>query len=319
MKCPLCQLDNELVKTDTSVSWNWGSLVECVRCGRFQITERAIACEGSQAHRHLICGLTRYFSEFVDKPLVVKSVHLETQNRSDSLEPLIQTYRPATIEAKLDRLVTYFATRSKYPGDRSVWVNPEYDYPLVFAETAQELTFYLAHMKERGWLTLGELASGKQRAILTASGWEKFEKLNALNPDSKQCFVAMSFARDQDYIFNDGIQPVEKETGFQPLRIDQLDHLDKICDRIVAEIKRSRFVIADVTEGNVGAYFEAGYAMGLGLPVIFTAKEGSPLHFDTRQYNHIFWKDTDDLRVRLIDRINATIPKVKGLLQKDTL
>jgi hypothetical protein len=56
-------------------------------------------------------------------------------------------------------------------------------------------------------------------------------------------------------------------------------------------------------------YFEAGYAMPLGLPVIWLCQEDDKnrVHFDTRQYNHIFWKDIEDLRTQLRNRILATI------------
>jgi hypothetical protein len=50
--------------------------------------------------------------------------------------------------------------------------------------------------------------------------------------------------------------------------------------------------------------------MGLGRPVIWTCREDDrkKVQFDTRQYNHIFWKDPNDLRIKLADRIRATIP-----------
>jgi hypothetical protein len=50
--------------------------------------------------------------------------------------------------------------------------------------------------------------------------------------------------------------------------------------------------------------------MGLGRPVIWTCRKDDlvDVHFDTRQYNHIDWKDSGGLRMRLADRIKATIP-----------
>ena len=49
--------------------------------------------------------------------------------------------------------------------------------------------------------------------------------------------------------------------------------------------------------------------MGIGIPVIWTCSELSKeeLHFDTRQYNHIMWKDGNNLKELLISRIKATI------------
>ena len=80
--------------------------------------------------------------------------------------------------------------------------------------------------------------------------------------------------------------------------------------RLFAEINKSGLLIADFTGHRGGVYFEAGYALGLGIPVIFTCKEGEIelAHFDTRQYSHIVWKEPEDLRVQLIRRIQATQP-----------
>jgi nucleoside 2-deoxyribosyltransferase len=114
-----------------------------------------------------------------------------------------------------------------------------------------------------------------------------------------------------DSAFRDGILTLEKETGFRMVRIDEEEFNDKICDHIVAEIRQSRFVIADVTGHRHAVYFEAGYAMGLRLPVIWTCREDAMeetgRQFDTRQYNHIVWTHPDDLRNQLKDRILATI------------
>jgi len=111
-------------------------------------------------------------------------------------------------------------------------------------------------------------------------------------------------------IFKNGIEAVENDTGFKMFRVDKIQFNDeKICDKIISKIKESRFLIADVTEQRQAVYFEAGYAVGMGLPVIWTCKESDKKKccFDTRQYNHIFWKDAEDLRTKLRERILATI------------
>jgi hypothetical protein len=57
-------------------------------------------------------------------------------------------------------------------------------------------------------------------------------------------------------------------------------HLNKVDDVIVAEIRRSRFLVADFTcePGKVrgGVYFEAGFARGLNIPIIWTCRDTSP-------------------------------------------
>ena len=151
---------------------------------------------------------------------------------------------------------------------------------------------------------------------LTINGWRHLIDAKKTQPISNQAFVAMWFAEKMNAAWNDGFSLALNETGYKPIRVDLVQHNDKICDRIIAEIRRSDLLVADVTKGRRGVYFEAGFAMGLGIPVIWTCneeffKQEEP-HFDTRQYNHIVWKDPVDLRVRLVDRIEATLPNRPG-------
>ena len=101
--------------------------------------------------------------------------------------------------------------------------------------------------------------------------------------------------------------------GYRAMRIDKKEHNNKIDDEIIAEIKRSKFLVADFSHGKNGirrgVYYEAGFAHGLGIPVIFTCckNDESKLHFDTRQFNHIIWKNAEDLKKQLKDRIGATL------------
>ena len=103
------------------------------------------------------------------------------------------------------------------------------------------------------------------------------------------------------------------------MRIDQKADVVKIDDEIIAEMRRSRFLVADFTQGKTdgargGVYFEAGFALGLGIPVIYTCREDAidKIHFDTRQYHHTTWKDPEDLRDKLEKRILALIGEGPG-------
>ncbi len=123
----------------------------------------------------------------------------------------------------------------------------------------------------------------------------------------------MWFNNVTDDAYVNGFARAVTVTGYKPIRIDKKEHNNKIDDEVIAEIRRSRFLIADFTceAGKVrgGVYYEAGFAQGLGIPVIWTCKDTSisDLHFDTRQYAHIVWKDPDDLFAQLKNRIGATI------------
>lgn len=173
-----------------------------------------------------------------------------------------------------------------------------------------EVMYLLGCLKE---MELIEWPLPGSQAQITYKGYARLAELQARAVDSRQAFVAMWFDDSLASAYDDGIRPAISDAGYVPLRIDRKDHIKKIDDEIVAEIRRSRFVIADFTQGDTGArggvYYEAGFAHGLNVPVIFCCQEESlgSVHFDTRQYSHIVWKTPDDLRKQLARRISAVI------------
>ena len=119
----------------------------------------------------------------------------------------------------------------------------------------------------------------------------------------------MSFDGSLDNAWTDGLKLGIEDCGYDALRVDRKQHNEKICDVIIAEIRKSKFLVADFTRHRNGVYFEAGMMMGLGRPVIFTCQKDDlgKVHFDTRQYNHIEWETPAELREKLKSRIQATI------------
>jgi hypothetical protein len=156
---------------------------------------------------------------------------------------------------------------------------------------------------------------------LTANGLRRLDELSQMATDSDQVFVAMWFSDEMDDAYTNGFQLGINDNGFRALRIDQKEHSNKIDDEIIAEIRRSRFIVADFTcqlanvdQKNVaiargGVYYEAGFAQGIGIPVIWTVRSDciDHVHFDTRQYAHIVWDTPLDLREKLKNRIGAVI------------
>jgi nucleoside 2-deoxyribosyltransferase len=121
--------------------------------------------------------------------------------------------------------------------------------------------------------------------------------------------VAMWFHDDMSAAWRDGLQKGISAAGYKPLRIDNKEHANKVCDEIISEIRRSRFLVADYTGHRGGVYYEAGYAAGRGLPVILTCRKDAmtDLHFDIRQYNCIDWQSPAELARRLEVRIEAIL------------
>ena len=179
-------------------------------------------------------------------------------------------------------------------------------------DEVRELLIYLA---ELGYIDGPPRSSSLKLKI---QGHQQILELEQTNVHSRQIFVAMWFDESVNNIYDDAIMVAIEEAKYTPCRVDKPANEDKgtyemkVCDRIEVEIRRSRMVIADFTHGDEGArggvYYEAGLARGLGIPVIWTCREDmfkDKLHFDTRQYPHIGWKQDElpQFKQQLMDRI----------------
>jgi hypothetical protein len=238
----------------------------------------------------------------------------------------VRSKRELNWGARVERFFLYLNDRQYRPGDTIKVHGSAYDptEPEDLAglcawtecQTDNELIGLIQILARDGTL---EFFENERAYRLNAGGFEKLEELTSTHASSDQAFVAMWFDRSMDLAFTKGILPAIEAVGLQAFRIDRKEHINKIDDEIVAELRRSRLVIADFTCGVVeanerkeaiargGVYFEAGFAFGLGLPVIWSCRSDciDLVHFDTRQYNHIVWSDPDELKNALVNRIRA--------------
>ena len=174
--------------------------------------------------------------------------------------------------------------------------------------TLKEVRFLIEYLIEQRWLRKVQ----DTHFTVTVDGHRRIADLRT-NSDSAQAFVAMWFDDEMDSVYEKGVEPAIRSAGYKAMRIDRKPDVNKIDDEIIAEIRRSRFLVADFTQGKDGArggvYFEAGFAFGLGIPVLHTCREDviDSIHFDTRQYHHITWNNPEDLRDQLEKRILARI------------
>lgn len=164
------------------------------------------------------------------------------------------------------------------------------------------------------------------QATLSVSGWARVEELLREAKDSRKAFMAMKFGDPElDAVFKDHFKRAVQQAGFNLQRLDEAPRAGLIDDRMRLEIRTSRFLIADLTHGNAGAYWEAGYAEGLGRPVIYTCRkdvfddEKKRPHFDTNHHLTVIWDPSapDDAVTRLKTVIRVTLP-AEAILEDDT-
>jgi hypothetical protein len=264
------------------------------------LTTNAGFDQAQMGGRHILAYLTRSASD-AGQPLVI------TQQALNTLLGSVVEFPPLE---KMDRTLIYVSNQQERP-DQGVDIELARDFPLVMARDADEFGSYLELLNDRGLIDGLNTVGGHFRSTrLTSDGWEQVGRIESSLRVSNQAFVAMWFDQSLDETWENGFKPALMPTGFRPYRVGQDSHNEKIDDRIIAEIRRSGIVVADVTGHRPGVYFEAGFAMGLNIPVVWTCRVSDiqDAHFDTRQYNHVVWESPEDLKNKLAYRIAANFP-----------
>lgn len=203
------------------------------------------------------------------------------------------------------------------PGEMSITMSPDNKLFMdllraAYIDATSDLIALLKYWQEQGVFELKFMLDQTAHLKVPVRGVIALEQEMSAAPGDT-AFVAMWFSPEMTAAYDEAILPAIEQLGYRAVRIDRQEHNNKIDDEIIAEIRRARFVVADFScnaEGaRGGVYYEAGFAAGLGKPVIFTVRESdlSRVHFDTRQFNHIVWSDVTSLRERLSARIGATI------------
>lgn len=208
--------------------------------------------------------------------------------------------------ALADRIITYFGDNQ--PGfGRGIELNNGEKIAAIGVEDYLDLNAALYDLNVSGLMDFGTgVAGGAQRLergdrppmILTLKGWDRYEHLMQSNPQSTTAFMAMQFGDGQmDRIYREHFLPVVLAIGYDLHTVEDHPEAGLIDYRIRLQVTASRFVLADLTHENRGVYFEAGYAEGIGRPVIFTCRTdafnpatGKP-HFDVNHNQCVKWDD----------------------------
>ncbi|QDA60259.1 hypothetical protein [Hymenobacter jejuensis] len=257
-----------------------------------------------QAIKPLIQGLWQNGYPLVDRREVISLQLLQAKLASASF--------PRTPKEKLDNLLLFIVSQQSEDGS-SVSFSPTSLYKRLYFKSVAELAFYATALRDDGLVNFNPNNYDYYYLSLTHKGLLYAASLEQATAKSVLCFVAMSFDKAVNYLYTDAIKPALEATGFNAFRVDEHhpDAEQTINDAIIAGIKRSRFCIADFTQHKKGVYFEAGYALGRGMKVIYTchSDEFKDSHFDTNHYPHIIYDTSEELRTRLIAKIEAWIKK----------
>ncbi|MDW7682020.1 MAG: hypothetical protein SCK70_15765, partial [bacterium] len=198
-------------------------------------------------------------------------------------------------------------------------INAQYFASYIGANNILGVDYIGEYLAKKGLIIYEFLGMGmpERNVGLTMEGWEYYENLKSGHLKSNLAFMAMKFNdAELDEFYNNHIKPALEELGFELRKLDKIPKAGLIDNHLRVEIQKSKFILADLTYDNNGAYWEAGYAEGHGKPVIYLCRKDYfdqfKTHFDTNHHTTIIWsQDTvaDDMN-RLKSTIKNTFPEL---------
>lgn len=302
----------------TSTENERGEFVDyrCPRCGSFTLTKDAEAAIPDLLGRdkrkqsvlaHAILQMQRREAS--------PCVNLETVHRILDADVL------PTLFEQADNLIIRLGDHLQADPGAQVELRPDVMPAVVGASSYEGYRFVLSHLVQEGMVegTHVDLALNQKVPApcrLSFTGWERYGRLLRGASKSRKAFMAMKFDDPLlEKIFTEVFRPAVAATGFDLRTLNDEPKAGLIDDRMRVEILTSRFLIADLTHGNQGAYWEAGYAEGLGKPVFYTCEKSvfdrEKTHFDTNHHYTVPWEKDKlgDAAEKLKAAIRATLPQ----------
>lgn len=318
--CPYCH--SNIIHSQFGIN-QVHELIECPSCGRFEI--RKLPFQTGNDIKDEIASYLYYHSDdrslkFLGDKNLYEGGYDHSEYISYVSKEEILAFQPKSFSERIDMILLELAKKSNFIGEK-IKLSKEQVYSALFikrhdtggnllrkeiiSSQLNEITDYLEENKyTENYFQDGPIF------ILKPEGWKRVDELQKhAKLNSKTVFVAMSFAKGMQFV-EEAIKSAITKCQFIPMIIKDKEYNRQIVPEILYEIRQARFVIAEFTNHNNGAYYEAGYAFALGKEVIHLCNDDSfeqDAHFDIKQVNTIRWKTPEDLEQKLIKRIQATI------------
>jgi nucleoside 2-deoxyribosyltransferase len=277
------------------------SKYECPRCGAFVLSGTAEAVLESQLTE---VPLRRsLMSHTLRRMQLPQNKHLRIIG-SDELPSFWSDGRLPTPLEQADKFILWLGDNQETPSTWALTTAPTIAATIGIAlmpgGDSQGWGWLHSQLERRGLYLLTDGGGGQVRLMLTMHGWERYEQLRKQRLESRIAFMAMKFNDVAlDRAVRDCFKPAVVRAGFELRVLTDQQAAGLIDDQIRAALLSARFVVADLTHGSHGAYWEAGFAEGRGIPVIYTCEIGAweknKPHFDTNHLLTILW-DPNDLK-----------------------
>ncbi len=266
-KCPVCGRPN-CVMTHDGDNANF----ECVRCGRYGLTGSAlVVLEKSLQEAPLSRAIMSHALRRMQRPgLAPKSIS------SYELPSYWAAGRLPTPQEQADLLVLWIGDHLATP-DAVVRVPHEELAATVGTSVSTGnpgMVWLFDELAPRKLLHHRSEPNAVYVLSLTIDGWARYEELHKVRSESRTAFMAMKFGDDVlDRVVLECFKPAVARAGFELRKLTDEQPAGLIDNQIRSAILSGRFVVADLSHGSHGAYWEAGFAEGLGLPVLHLRRE----------------------------------------------
>jgi len=319
--CPICG-----TLADQSGIHNFNlALYECGSCGRYVIGEYLTKIDKDIFASYLLfnCNLFLIGDEiinyFIGSEETFEYFNKEHPNSRIIRINEVENWYPKDFSERVDYILLGLAKLSDYTG-KSISVIGQKGNSLLFIkryigdkllskENIDEQNVFI-----REYLSDQKLVKSEyNQLILLPKGMERIDELQKNLSNNKKVFIAISFSEEMKVV-QEKIEEGIRRSGYIPNVMNKSEHNNQIVPEILYQIRQSKFIVAEFSTNNNGAYYEAGYAAGLGKEVIHICNDDKfrkKGHFDIKQKSTVLWETIDDIPEALFKRIEATIGKSK--------
>lgn len=320
VNCPICESKWGGSCRQLPVSSD-GAAFDCTVCGNFQVTSEQLLTQLTASNQKLTPMVRAALSHVIRSNQEKGS--LRTSIDSEWLEHFIDNAKLPNPAQQATNIIRFVGDQVSETG-KPIPNAPDWFFSRVGSPNPEFAFTIASELADR------EILSGNVKLLgdkpvfmnvgLTLGGWEHYEAEKRGKVSGNYGFFALKFnVPELDELLKATIRPAIKKLGFQLL--DMRDAAEPgIIDNIMREkIRDAAFILVDLSHDNNGAYWEAGFAEGLGKPVLYlceqTKFQKASTHFDVNHCTTIIWGGTKTNEI-FSEELSATLRNSLRLFPK---
>ncbi len=307
-KCPLCDFAAIISRFNIQKGIYH---VECPRCKNYLISKKTVSDRDIVAKvnqsKHLLSGITRELYENDKEP-----PEFYNSNIDDYIEKHYLLPEKNNIREQSQKILNFIGNKTEHFGD-NIQIELDRDYPIAYAKNSIEFIELIKLLEASNYIELPSKTTGPWSIKLSIDGWDSV-KMSLKEDNKKQAFIAVWFEGSTNQKIN-AIKKIVKDSGHEARCLKGEHFSEPIYLKALSEIRKSKFIIADLTGMRHSVFFEVGFAYALGKDIIYvynkddslSTEEKSRLEFYVKHYQCHEYKTIQELETILTDAIGARI------------